>query len=92
MGEAKRPVRNPGGRPRLLGEYRDLARSYSAEALERLAQLMRSDDAAVALRACEAMLNRAWGTPTAEPERKGSAGATWRDGLTPGELERLRET
>lgn len=52
---------------------------------------MRSDDPAVALRACEALLNRAWGTPIAEPERKGSVGATWRDGLTPEELERLRE-
>src|SRR3990172_6387082 len=35
---------NPGGRPRVAMEVRDLARSYSVEAVTRLAYWMRSDD------------------------------------------------
>jgi hypothetical protein len=55
---------NPGGRPRVAMEVRELARSYSIEAIERLAYWMRSDEPKASVPAANAILDRAWGKPT----------------------------
>jgi len=55
---------NPKGRPSIKGEVETLARSYTVEALEILADLMRngvSDN--VRMAAANALLNRGWGLP-----------------------------
>ena len=54
---------NPGGRPKAEGEVRELARQRGPEAFMKLAALMDSDNQTVALRACEAVLDRAYGKP-----------------------------
>ncbi len=56
---------NPGGRPREVADVRDLAKSYTAEAIEMLAKIMRAEDsppAAKTAAAC-ALLDRAYGRP-----------------------------
>lgn len=62
-GFKKGQVANPGGRPKKKDEVVDLARSYTTEAIERLAHWMRSDDASASVRATESILSRAWGKP-----------------------------
>src|SRR5215207_11206302 len=55
---------NPNGRPSMKGEVETLARTYTVEALETLADLMRngaSDN--VRMAAANALLNRGWGLP-----------------------------
>ncbi|GEO18235.1 DUF5681 domain-containing protein [Microvirga aerophila] len=55
---------NPKGRPSIKGEVETLARTYTVEALETLANLMRngaSDN--VRMAAANALLNRGWGLP-----------------------------
>jgi hypothetical protein len=55
---------NPKGRPSMKGEVETLARTYTVEALETLADLMRngtSDN--VRMAAATALLNRGWGLP-----------------------------
>ena len=54
---------NPGGRPRVAVEAQELARQHGPEAIARLITLMRSDNDPVALRAAEAILDRAYGRP-----------------------------
>jgi len=56
---------NPGGRPAGMAEVRDLARSYTAIAIEKLAHLVqhaKSEQACIA--AASALLDRGWGRPT----------------------------
>ena len=57
---------NPGGRPREIGEVRDLARQYTAAAVAALEGVMNSPTAPAAARvaAAQALLDRAWGKPT----------------------------
>jgi hypothetical protein len=55
---------NPKGRPSIKGEVETLARTYTVEAIETLADLMRngaSDN--VRMAAANALLNRGWGLP-----------------------------
>jgi hypothetical protein len=54
---------NPGGRPKVEGEIRNLARKYSRTAIRRLAQLVKSKNERVAVAAATALLDRAWGRP-----------------------------
>ena len=56
---------NPGGRPRLPDDVKQLARGYTAEAIETLANVMRNDEAPAAARvtAASTILDRAWGKP-----------------------------
>ena len=56
------PSPNPGGRPRGAREVRALLQDNSPEAVETLLRLMREGPPAVAARAAEAVLDRAWGT------------------------------
>ena len=57
---------NPGGRPKEVGEVRDLARQYTPAAIAALEGIMNETTAPASARvaAAEALLNRAWGRPT----------------------------
>ena len=67
---------NPGGRPKLVAEVRDLARQHTEEAISTLANIMRDEKAPPAARvsAAETILSRGWGKApqeirqTTEPE------------------------
>jgi hypothetical protein len=54
---------NPKGRPKGSPELRDLAREFTAEAIERLAHWMRSDNAKASVAAANSLLDRGWGKP-----------------------------
>jgi hypothetical protein len=56
---------NPGGRPRVVHEVRDLAMSFTTEAIETLASIMRNGKAPLQARAAaaNALLDRAIGRP-----------------------------
>jgi hypothetical protein len=57
-------VPNPGGRPAVAREVRDLARSYGPEAIAKLHELMRNGKSEqVQLAAAEELLNRGYGRP-----------------------------
>jgi hypothetical protein len=57
---------NPGGRPRVSDEVRELARSKAPHAFKRLVQLMDSKNERVAMAASNAVLDRAYGKPAPE--------------------------
>jgi len=57
---------NPGGRPKGEGEVKELARAFTSEAVERLADWMRSDNAKASVAASTALLDRGWGRPSKE--------------------------
>ena len=65
---------NPGGRPKGEGEVRDLARTYTKEAVEKLAEWMRSKNAKASVSACIALLDRGWGKPAQAMEVTGKDG------------------
>ena len=53
---------NPGGRPRDEHRVAELARSYTAEAIDTLVELMRhGKDESVRVPAAQALLDRGWG-------------------------------
>jgi len=52
---------NPGGRPKVEGDVRELAREHGPDAIRRLVQLMHSPNERVAVAACAAILDRAYG-------------------------------
>jgi len=56
---------NPGGRPKVLGDVQELARQYTAEAIETLRDIMRDKRAPPAARslAANALLDRGYGRP-----------------------------
>ena len=54
---------NPGGRPKETAAVRELAKSHGAKAIERLVELMASENERTAVAACEAILNRGYGRP-----------------------------
>ena len=54
---------NPGGRPREVAEVRELAKEHGPAAIERLVELMTSENERTAVAACEAILNRGYGRP-----------------------------
>ena len=58
---------NPGGRPRDEEKVAELARSFTREAIETLAELMRrGSDERVRGTAAQALLDRGWGKPKVE--------------------------
>ncbi len=57
---------NPGGRPRVSAEVRELAQSKAPRAFERLVELMESKDQRVAMAASNAVLDRAYGKSSQE--------------------------
>ena len=52
---------NPKGRPRELVEVRDLARQHTVEAINALANWMKSTDARASVMASKTLLDRGWG-------------------------------
>lgn len=52
---------NPGGRPKENAEVRKLAREHTSEAIKRLVDWMRSDNAKASVSAANALLDRGWG-------------------------------
>jgi hypothetical protein len=54
---------NPAGHSGLYGEVTHLAREASPRAIERLKELMESDDHRVAAVACNSIIDRAFGKP-----------------------------
>lgn len=52
---------NPAGRPAMKAEVRELARANSIVAMMKLVELMGHENPRVALAACEAILDRAFG-------------------------------
>ena len=64
---------NPNGRPKKTPEHyevEELARSHSPAAIDRLAYWMRSKDGPVSVKACVALLDRAFGKPAQEVRHK----------------------
>ena len=57
---------NPGGRPQVIKEVRDLARAYTVEAIETLNSIMLDKKAPAAARiaAAQAILDRGYGKPS----------------------------
>jgi hypothetical protein len=54
---------NPGGHSGLYGEAVKLARGLSVRAVQRLGELMESEDERVSVVACNSLLDRAFGRP-----------------------------
>jgi hypothetical protein len=56
---------NPGGRPKVVAEVRELAREHTSEAVETLVSIMTNPKAAPAARvsAANALLDRGYGKP-----------------------------
>ena len=56
---------NPGGRPKEVAHVKELARQHTPAAITTLATIMDNSEepGAARVRAAEALLNRAWGTP-----------------------------
>ena len=55
---------NPGGRPKVAAEVRELLREHSSAAVRRLLELVHSKNETVALRASVEILDRGIGRPT----------------------------
>ena len=56
---------NPGGRPKIIGDVRALAREHTAEALATLVRLAKgAEREETQLAAALALLDRGWGKPT----------------------------
>jgi hypothetical protein len=65
---------NPGGRPKESAEVKALARQYGAEAIQKLAALMRGEDPRVAKAAADSLLDRGYGKPGQAVELSGPDG------------------
>ena len=66
---------NPGGRPKVAQEIRDLAIDcMGPKAITRLVTLMHSTNGQVSVRAAEALLDRGYGRPVQGMELSGKAG------------------
>lgn len=76
-GYSKGKSGNPRGRPKVVKEVRDLAKSHTAEAVEVLVEIMNSTGARESARvsAANAILDRGWGRPAQELELVGKNGA-----------------
>jgi HEAT repeat protein len=73
---------NPGGRPKECAEVKALAREHGAEAIAKLVELMRGEDARVAKAAADALLDRGFGKPAQSMELSGAvAGLTHEEWL-----------
>lgn len=55
---------NPNGRPKMDPEVRDFARAKSLAAIQRIASFIDHEDPDIAMKACNSILDRAWGKPT----------------------------
>ena len=68
---------NPGGRPKENQEVKELARTYTQEAIERLVFWMRQDDdSRASVASAQALLDRGHGKPSQHTELSGSVEMT----------------
>jgi Family of unknown function (DUF5681) len=67
---------NPGGRPKVVAEVKELARAHTGEAIETLVSIMSSPKAAPAARvsAANALLDRGYGKPPQHQHITGADG------------------
>jgi hypothetical protein len=66
---------NPGGRPRVIGELRDLARQHALEAIEELARLaLKAKNESARIAAIKELLDRGYGRPLQSIEATGKEG------------------
>lgn len=65
---------NPGGRPKVVAEVRELARAHTTRAIGRLVELMESEDGRVAVAASKELLDRGYGKPSQPLEHSGKDG------------------
>jgi hypothetical protein len=74
---------NPGGRPRVIGEVRDLARQHTTDALNALVSIVNDGDANPGARvaAANTILDRGYGKAAASVEVKTSPGRDFADFL-----------
>jgi hypothetical protein len=62
FGGDKAPPRGPGGRPKVVGHIRDLAREHTEDAFRTIIELMKSSDHdGTRLAAAQELLNRGYG-------------------------------
>ena len=54
---------NPGGRPRMAFDVREMAQAYTKTALATLVDCMKNEDGAVRVAAARVVLERGWGRP-----------------------------
>jgi hypothetical protein len=59
---------NPSGRPKGRHEFTLLAQEHSQESLQRLIFWMRSAKEAASIKACQLIIERAWGAPPSADE------------------------
>ena len=59
---------NPGGRPKILADVRELARAHTASAMDALVQIVEDENAPPAARvtAANSLLDRGYGKPEAK--------------------------
>ena len=62
---------NPSGRPKEYAELRDLARTHTKEAVDRIVDCMRSGNPKDAAFAANLLLDRGWGKPSQAIEHSG---------------------
>lgn len=55
---------NPGGRPKVAGHIRELARKHGPDAIAKLVELMHGDDGRIARAAATDLLDRGYGKPS----------------------------
>jgi hypothetical protein len=56
---------NPGGRPKIIAELRDLARQHTEAALATLVEIaLNGENESARVTAANALLDRAWGKPS----------------------------
>jgi hypothetical protein len=74
---------NPAGRSRSEFALRDHARTFTQEALDTIANVMRDENAPpdARIRAAEALLNRGWGKPPAPMEVSGGVTVSIADAI-----------
>lgn len=73
---------NAGGRPRVAAIVKEAAQAYGLEAIDKLAELMRSDNPAVAQKAAQTLLDRGFGRPEQSVEMTGADGSPLLTGIT----------
>jgi len=62
---------NPGGRPKEVDEVKELARQHGPEAVKKLVDWLRSDNAKASVSAANALLDRGYGKPAQPLEHSG---------------------
>lgn len=85
---------NPGGRPKVIAEIRELAQQHAPEAIETLAAIMKDAKAPHAARATAAatILDRGYGKAMQEIKTSGIGTGSWVDFLSRvNELEKTQE-